>query len=129
MIHFRTQRQAPHLVIELSGEVSGASVRSELADLPAALSTLPPDFVMMVVYPNLLRIADDALGALFYFVAHLFDADPGLCTFVDGGKSPHPGLRNFIQRVARDDQLVFVPTQTDAEAHIEAYLQTRNASR
>lgn len=129
MVHFRTQRQVPHLVIELSGVVSGESVRQELNDLPAVLSTLPPNFVMMVVYPNLTRVENDAVGALFYFVAHLFDADPGLCTFVDGGKSPHPGLRAFIERVARTDQIVFVPTQTEAEAHIQAFLQTKDGDQ
>jgi hypothetical protein len=129
MVHFRTQRQPPHLVIELQGEVSGNSVRRELTDLPSALSALPPNFVVMALYPHLTRVGDDAAGPLFYFVAHLFDADPGFCAFVDGAESPHPGLRSFIQRVAREDQVVFVPTEAEAQRRIRAYLGSQPTDR
>lgn len=121
MVRYRTQSEAPHLVIELDDTVSGEEVRRELADLPDTLSTLPDGFVMTAAYPDLTLLKFDAVGALFYFVAHIFDADPGLCVFVDGGQPHHPGLRAFIKKVGLDDQVAFVPTREDAEARIQQY--------
>ena len=121
MIRYRTQPDAPHLVIELDDTVSGDDVRRELADLPEVLEALPDDFVMTAVYPDLTLLRFDAVGALFYYVAHIFDADPGLCVFVDGGQPHHPGLRAFIKKVGLDDQVAFVPTREEANTRIQQY--------
>ncbi len=123
MIYLRTQQPAPHLVIELENTVSGPDVRQELASLPTLLSALPDRFVARIVYSELLLFEAEAVGPLFYYVTHLFDADPGLCVFVDGGRSPHPGLRSFIRRIGLTDQLVFVPTRSEADAQIRSFVQ------
>lgn len=121
MIRLYTQSHAPHLVIELAGRVSGGEVRTELADLPEVLGALPDRFVVLASYPEVVLFKANAIGPLFYFVTHIFDADPGLCVFVDGGTSPHPDLRAFIQRIGLDKQITFVPTQTEADARIRAF--------
>jgi hypothetical protein len=124
MIRYRTQSKAPHLVVELDDTVSGDEVRNELADLPETLSTLPDEFVMMAIYPDLTLLEAGAVGPLFYYVAHIFDADPGLCIFVDGGQSHHPGLRAFIGQVGVDCHVAFVRTREEADARIQQYLQS-----
>jgi len=125
MIRYRTQSEAPHLVIELGDTVSRPEVRRELGELSEDLRVLPDAFVMMAVYPDLALLKFDAVGALFYFVAQIFDADPGLCVFVDGGRTHHPGLRTFIEQVGLDDQVVFVPTNEAADARIQQYVQSK----
>jgi hypothetical protein len=121
MIRYRTQERAPHLLFELEGKVAGREVRRELADLPETLASLPPGFVVLAAYPDVILFEADAIGPLFYFITHIFEADPGLCVFVDGGKSPHPGLRTFIEKIGLDDQVVFVPTQKEADERIRAF--------
>jgi hypothetical protein len=121
MIRYRTQSRAPHLFIELEGTVDGEQVRHAFRDLPDALSRLPAQFVMLASYPDLLLLEADAVGPLFYFVTHIFDADPGLCVFVDGGRSPHPGLRAFIERIGLDDQVHFVETPAEADEQIQRF--------
>jgi hypothetical protein len=121
MVRYRTQSRAPHLLIELSGEVSGEEVRRELADLPDALASLPPDFVALAEYPAVILFKANAVGPLFYFVTHIFDAEPGLFVFVDGGQSPHPGLRAFVEQIGLDDQVAFVRTREEADDRIRAY--------
>jgi hypothetical protein len=125
MIRYRTQSDAPHLVIELDDTVSGEEVRRELADLPGTLQTLPDGFVMTAIYPDLTLLRFDAVGALFYYVAHIFDAAPGLCVFMDGGQPHHPGLRAFIKKVGLDDQVAFVPTPEEANSHIQQHVQSQ----
>jgi hypothetical protein len=126
MVRFDTQQRAPHLLVELGGTVTGSDVRTELADLPQALRSLPDDFVALIVYPDATYFKANAVGPLFYFVTHLFDADPGLCVFVDGGRSPHPGLRAFIGEIELENQTAFVPTRTEADERIHTHLQTTN---
>lgn len=126
MIRYRTQQEAPHLLIEIDDVVSGAEVRRDLDGLPEALQPLPEGFVALVVHPDVTLFKADAIGSLFYFVAHLFDADPGLCVFVDGGQSPHPGLRAFIEQIGLDDQVAFVPTREAAGTRIQQYLDARD---
>lgn len=121
MIRFHTQQHAPHLIIELEGEVSGGEVRRELAELPDVLASLPNRFIVMAVYPDVVLFKANAIGPLFYYVTHIFDADPAHVVFVDGGKSPHPGLRAFVERVGVDDQITFVPTRDAADARIAEY--------
>ena len=121
MARYRTQERAPHLLIELEGRVSGNAVREAFADLPDTLAALPSDFVVRVDYPDVILFEAEAIGPLFYFVTHLFDADPALCVFVDGGRSPHPGLRTFIEQIGLTDQVSFVPTQEAAEERIRAF--------
>jgi hypothetical protein len=121
MIRYRTQSRAPHLLVELDGTVAGDQVRRAFRDLPDALSRLPAQFVMLASYPDLLLLESDAVGPLFYFVTHIFDADPGLCVFVDGGRSPHPGLRAFIERIGLDDQVHFVETPAEADERIQRF--------
>jgi hypothetical protein len=126
MVRYRTQPEAPHLVIELDGSVSGEEVRRELAALPDDLSRLPEGFVAVAAYPDLSLFKAGAVGPLFYYVAHLFDADPGLCVFVDGGQTHHPGLRAFIEQIGIDDQVAFVPTREAAAARIRQHVQSQD---
>ena len=121
MIRYGTYEHPPHLRIELDGRVAGPDVRRAFADLPAALEALPPGFVAQVVYPDVLLFEADAVGPLFYYVTHLFDAEPALCVFVDGGSSPHPGLRAFVERLGLTDQVCFVPTREAADEQLRAY--------
>jgi len=118
MVRFRTQQRAPHLSIELEGTVSGNDVRTAFANLPQVLRSLPDDFVALIEYPDVAYFKADAVGPLFYYVTHLFEADPGLCVFVDGGRSPHPGLRAFIKEIGLENQTVFVPTRNEADKHL-----------
>jgi hypothetical protein len=125
MVRYYTQERAPHLVIELEGRVSGSAVRRAFADLPETLSALPANFVVRIAYPDVILFEAEAIGPLFYFITHLFDADPGLCVFVDGGQSPHPGLRTFIKQIGLTDQVAFVPTRKAADERIEAFRAAR----
>lgn len=122
VVRYRTQERAPHLVIGLEGRVSGSAVREAFADLPETLSSLPPDFVVRIAYPDVVLFEADAVGPLFYFVTHLFDAEPGFCVFVDAGASPHPGLRAFIEQIGLTDQVCFVPTREAADERIRAFV-------
>ena len=124
MIRYCTQDEAPHLLFELEEAVSESEVRRGLAGLLDDLQTLPNDFVMLAVYPEMTFFEADAVGPLFYYVARIFDAAPGFCVFVDGGRSPHPGLRAFIEQIGLDDQVAFVPTREEADARIQQYLQS-----
>jgi hypothetical protein len=124
MIRYRTQGRAPHLLFELEGRVTGTDVRRELADLPQVLASLPTDFVVLAVYPDVILFEADAIGPLFYFTTHIFDAEPGLCVFVDGGRPPHPGLRAFIEKIGLDDQVAFVLTRAEADERIRAFGRT-----
>ncbi|HKL88290.1 MAG TPA: hypothetical protein VJ884_04730 [Salinibacter sp.] len=125
MIRYRTQERAPHLLFELTGKVAGKDVRQELADLPEVLASLPSDFVVLAVYPEVILFEADAIGPLFYFITHIFDADPGLCVFVDGGQSLHPGLRAFIEKIGLEEQVAFVPSREEADVRIRAFVQSR----
>jgi hypothetical protein len=107
MIRYHTQPEAPHLLVELDGAVAGAEVREEVADLTDALSTLPDDLVMLATYPTVTLFKPDA--------------NPGLCVFVDGGQSPHPGLRAFIHQIELGDQVAFVRTREAADDRIQQY--------
>lgn len=122
MVRYRTQERAPHLLIELEGRVSGSAVRETFADLPQTLSSLPLDFVVRIAYPEVILFEADAVGPLFYFVTHLFDAEPGFCVFVDAGASPHPGLRAFIEQIGLTDQVCFVTTREAADERIQAFV-------
>ena len=118
--HVRTQESPPHLIVELDGRITGSTIRHAFNTFPALLAALPSRFVTLATYPDVTLFAPDAVGQLFSIVARLFDAEPGLCVFVDGGKSPHPGLRDFITRVGTESRLLFVPTIADALDHIRA---------
>lgn len=121
MIRYRTRSTAPHIRIELADTVSGTEVRRELDALPDDLATMPDGFVAMAVWSELALIRESALGPLFYYVTALLYADPGLFVLVDGGRSPHPGLRSFIEQVGVDDQVTFVASREQAAERIEAY--------
>jgi hypothetical protein len=114
VIHFHTSEEAPHLVIEMSGPMTRDAVCLGFDRFLTVLGSLPPQFVMLATYPDVPRIDPDAVGPLFSVVVRLFDADPGLCVFVNGGKSLHPGLRHFITRVGGESQVAFVPTVAEA---------------
>ena len=118
VIHFHTADEAPHLVIEMSGPMTRDAVCLGFDRFLTVLASLPPQFVMLATYPDVARIDPDAVGPLFSVVVRLFDADPGLCVFVDGGKSLHPGLRDFIIRVGGESQVAFVPTVAEALHHL-----------
>lgn len=121
MVRYRTQERAPHLIIDLKGRVSGSAVRRAFADLPETLSSLPAGFVVRIAYPDVILFEAEAIGPLFYFVTHLFDANPGLCVFLNGGASPHPGLRSFVEQIGLTDQVCFVPTREAADERIRAF--------
>lgn len=123
MIRYSTHRDAPHLVIELEGTISGEAVKGELGSLPEDLATLPDDFVMLALYPDAGLVEPEALRPLFYLVARIFEAEPKLCVFVDGGHSPHPGLRAFINQVGLDGQVAFVRTKEEAQRRIESVVR------
>ncbi len=128
MIQYRLQSSPPHLRIDLADTVSRDEVRRELAPLPDDLTTVPEGFVALVVYPNLHLIEEDAVGPLYYAVTHLLHAQPARCVFVNGGHHTHPGLREYIERLARDGQVVFVETEADAAQHIEPLRASRRSS-
>jgi len=113
MIRHTTYTDVPQLRVELEG-------RRTFADLPAALASLPASFVARIAYSDVLLFEADAVGPLFYCVTHLFHADPALCVLVDGGSSPHPGLRAFVEQLGRIDQGCFVPTREAADECIRA---------
>jgi hypothetical protein len=120
MIRYDTHTDPPHLRIDLDGRIAGPDVRRTFADLPADLAALPSGFVARIAYPDVLFFEADAVGPLFYYVTHLFNADPALCVFVDGGSSPHPGLRAFVEQLGLTDQVCFVPTREAADERIRA---------
>lgn len=128
MIQYHLQSTAPHLRVDLVGTVSEDDVARALGPLPDDLPSLPEAFVGLIVYPKLRLIEEDAVGPLFYAVTHLFHARPALCVLVDGGHSPHPGLRSYIERLARDGQVVFVETEAEAARHIEEHEAPRRPS-
>jgi hypothetical protein len=114
VVHFHTAEDAPHLVVELSGPMTHDAVCLGFDRFLTVLSSLPPQFVLLATYPDVPHIDPDAVGPLFSVVVRLFDAEPSLCVFVDGGRSLHPGLRNFITRVGGENRIAFVPTIDDA---------------
>jgi len=120
MISYRHSTTAPHILVRASGSVSGAEVRQELAPLREHLESMEPGFTVLAVYPELVMLKPDAVGALFYYIARLFDAEPKHFIMVDGGQSPHPGLRAFVQQLGVEGQLQFIETLEKAEAFIRA---------
>lgn len=107
--------------MDLSGFVGAAVVPGPLPSTRASKTTsLPPDFVVRIDYPDVILFEADAVGSLFYLVTHLFDAEPGFCVFVDAGVSPHPGLRAFIKKIGLTDQVCFVPTREAADDRVRA---------
>jgi len=114
MISFRQSQTAPHIVVEAEGTISGADVRRELAPLRDVLKSIEPGFTVMALYPDLVMLQSDAIGALFYYIARVFDAEPGLFLMVDGGRSPHPGLRAFVEQLGVEGQVRFAETIEDA---------------
>ena len=83
---------------------------------------------MMALYPNLVMFKSDAVESLFYYIARVFEADPGLFIMVDGNQSPHPGLRTFVEQLGESDQVQFAETRDDAQSLINAYVQTQKLS-
>jgi hypothetical protein len=128
MIQYHIQSSAPHLRVELAGTLSEEEVARELGPLPDDLATVPENFVGLVVYPDLRHIEEPAVGPMFYAATHLLHARPALCVFVNGGHHPHPGLREYIEQLARDGQVVFVDTEADAAAHIEQSGRPRSSA-
>lgn len=118
MIRYHTYDHPPHLHLELDGTITGRDVRHVLADLPNALQRLPPAFLALITYADVLRFHTDATGPLFYFIAHILSAEPGLSIFVEGPPTSHAGLRHFISKVGRFDRLLFVREQKDAETFL-----------
>lgn len=126
MIQYHIQSTAPHLRVELAGTLSEEDVARELGPLPDDLATVPENFVGLIVYPELRHIEEPAVGPMFYAATHLLHARPSFCVFVNGGHSPHPGLREYIERLCRNGQVVFVETEADAERHIAQHQTSRS---
>jgi len=123
IIRDNTRTDPPHRRIDLEGRASGPEVRRTF-DLPAPPASLPVSlpagFVARIAYPDVLLFEADAVGPLFYYVTPLFDANPALFVFVDGGSSPHPGLRAFVEQLGLTDQVCFVSTREAADERIRA---------
>lgn len=124
MIAYSLHDAAPHLRITLRGTLARTEVEEELASLPENLAGLSSQFVARIAYEDLVHIDDATAEVLYYFVTHLFDANPGLCVFVHGGHSPHPGLREYIEQLARAEQVAFVETPEAAARRIEQFTET-----
>jgi len=127
MITYRQSNEPPHLVVEASGSISGAEVRRALNPVRERLDEIEPGFVMMALYPDLVMFKSDAVEALFYYIARVFDAEPGLFIMVDGNQSPHPGLRAFVEQLGESDQVQFVETADDAQALINAFMKEQES--
>lgn len=127
MITYRESHEPPHLIVEASGSISGAEVRRALDPMRERLDTINPGFVMMALYPNLVMFKSDAVESLFYYIARVFDADPGLFIMVDGNQSPHPGLRAFVEQLGESDQVQFVETRGDAQAMVNAFVEKQES--
>ena len=127
-VRYHTRSRAPQLEIHLEGNVSGNEVRRKFADLPDALASLPRRFFAMIDYGEVILFEADALGPLFYYVTHLYDANPEFCVFVDGDQTPHPGLRAFVEQVGLENQTVFVPSRSEGHERIRAYTRRRTES-
>lgn len=121
MIRYRASDTPPHITVEARGEVSGAEVRRELSNLRRDLEALEPGFVVLALYPELILLKAGAVGPLFYYIARVFDNDPGLFVMVDGGQSPHPGLRSFVTTLGLTDQVRFAATRDEADAIIRDF--------
>lgn len=125
MITYRESSKPPHIIVKASGSISGAEVRRALRPMRERLNTIEPGFVMMALYPNLVMFKSDAVESLFYYIARVFESDPGLFIMVDGNRSPHPGLRAFVEQLGQSDQVQFVETRDDAQPLINAYMRTQ----
>jgi hypothetical protein len=123
MIRYRTSTEPPHVVVEGAGVIRGDEVRRELANFIADLRAQPDGFVLLAEYPDLILIEPDAVEPLFYYIAHVFDADLGMAVFVTGGEQKHPGLREFMQRLGVGGQLHVVDTRDEADALIREFVQ------
>lgn len=121
MIRYRASDTPPHIIVEAEGKVSGSEVRRELSTLRRDVEALEPGFVVLAVYPDLVLLKAGAVGPLFYYIARIFDNDPGLFLLVDGGQSPHPGLRSFVTTLGLHDQVRFAATRDEADAIIQAF--------
>lgn len=118
MIRYRTSTEPPHVVVEGAGVITGDEVRRELANFIADLRQQPDDFILLAEYPNLILIEPDAVEPLFYYIAHVFDANLGMAVFVTGGEQKHPGLREFMKRLDVEQRLHVVDTRAEADALI-----------
>lgn len=127
MITYRQSNEPPHLVVEASGSISGAEVRRALNPMRERLNTIEPGFVIMALYPNLVMFKSDAVEALFYYIARVFDSEPGLFIMVDGNQSPHPGLRTFVEQLGESGQVEFVKTKDDAQALIDTFMREQKS--
>jgi hypothetical protein len=69
----------------------------------------------------------DAVETLFYYIARVFESEPGLFIMVDGNQSPHPGLRAFVEQLGESGQVEFVETTDDAQALIDRYMNQQKS--
>lgn len=122
MITYHPSDIPPQIVVEAEGSLSGPEVRRVLAPMHDQLRELQPGFVIIALYPDLVMLKGDAIEALFYYIARVFDADPGLFVMVDGNHSPHPGLRAFVEQLSEENQVQFVATREEGEALIDEYV-------
>jgi len=122
MIRLRIADEAPHIYVRGSGTLTEAEIRKELAALPDYLDAAPPGFVLLAEYPDLLLIEPDAVGPLFYYIARIFEAQPGLAVFTTGGKERHPGLRAFMSQIDTHGSLRVVHTRAEADRIIDEYV-------
>jgi len=121
MITYHPSDTPPHIVVEAEGFLSGPEVRRVLAPMKDHLRALEPGFVIMALYPDLVMLKGEAIETLFYYIARVFDADPGLFVMVDGNHSPHPGLRAFVEQLGEENQVQFVAAREEGEALIDEY--------
>jgi hypothetical protein len=127
MITYRQSAEPPHILVEASGSISGAEVRRALDPMRERLDTIEPGFVIMALYPDLVMFKSDAVETLFYYIARVFESEPGLFIMVDGNQSPHPGLRAFVEQLGESGQVEFVETTDDAQALIDRYMNQQKS--
>lgn len=127
MVAYRTQKTAPHLYVRAEGTVTLDEVERDLAGLDEALQKLPRGYALMMEYTELRTIAVEAVDRFYYYAAQAFEAEPGLFIMVSGGRTVHPGLREFVLRLDTENVVHIVDDRAEADRLIQQYRDAREA--
>jgi hypothetical protein len=125
MIRYRITSSVPEVVVHASGVVTADSLRHAFDTFPGDLRTLDPGFVLVVHHPALVMFEAEAVGLIYTLVARVFDAEPGLVVFVDGGRTLNEGLRGFIDRLDTEGRARFVSTKQEADGLVRRFAAGR----
>lgn len=129
MIRYRVTSTVPEVVVHASGVVTADSLRHAFGTFPDDLRALDPGFVLVVHHPALVMFETEAMGLLFTLIARVFDAEPGLVVFVDGGRTLNAGLRSFIERLDTEGRARFVPTKGEADRLVRRFGRGRPSAQ